>query len=156
HRERPVGRGDARQRDRDERGGERGRRRRARGGGQQRGGGGRRRRGHGRGHEVHPGAAAEAARPGRRGGRRGMSLTRARPRERRVALLVVVWVLMLRAALARDFAQHIRDAAMAALTSPDETQGYSVAFAGLNRPLYEIAQPKAANPAGAANAAVNA
>lgn len=85
-----------------------------------------------------------------------MSLTRARPRERGVALLLVLWVFMLLGVLALDFAQYIRDDAMAAVNFADETHGYYVALAGLNRALYEIAQAKAANPAGAANAAVNA
>ena len=79
-----------------------------------------------------------------------------RARERGVALLLVFWVLMLLGVLALDFAQYIRDDAMAAVNFADETRGYYVALAGLNRALYEIAQAKAANPAGAANAAVNA
>src|SRR5204863_5090711 len=46
--------------------------------------------------------------------------------------------------------------AMAAVNFADETRGYYVALAGLNRALYEIAEAKAAGPAGAGNAAANA
>src|SRR5262245_43931794 len=83
-------------------------------------------------------------------------MTRARPRERGIALLLVMWVFMLLGVLALDFAQYIRDDAMAAVNFADETRGYYVALAGLNRALYEIAESKAAGPAGGANAAANA
>jgi general secretion pathway protein K len=74
-----------------------------------------------------------------------------RPRERGIALILVLWVFMLLGVLALDFAQYIRDDAMAAVNFADETRGYYVALAGMNRALYEIGQAKAAGPAGTVN-----
>src|SRR5689334_15211957 len=58
---------------------------------------------------------------------------------------------MLLGVLALDFAQYIRDDAMASVNFADETRGYYVALAGMNRALYEMAQAKAAGPAGTVN-----
>jgi len=74
-----------------------------------------------------------------------------RPRERGIALILVLWVFMLLGVLALDFAQYIRDDAMASVNFADETRGYYVALAGMNRALYEIGQAKAAGPAGTVN-----
>jgi general secretion pathway protein K len=66
-------------------------------------------------------------------------VTRAsRRRERGVALLLVLWVFMILGVLALDFARYMRDDAMAAVNFAEETRGYYVALAGMNRALYEI------------------
>ncbi len=83
-------------------------------------------------------------------------MSRGHRRERGIALLLVLWVFMLLGVLALDFAQYIRDDAMASVNFADETRGYYVALAGLNRALYEIGRARAAGAAGAANAATAA
>lgn len=64
----------------------------------------------------------------------------ARPRERGVALLLVLWVFMVLGVLALDFARFMRDDAMAGLNFAEETHGYYVALAGLNRALFDFQQ----------------
>jgi general secretion pathway protein K len=79
--------------------------------------------------------------------------TARRPRERGVALLLVLWVFMLLGVLALDFSRYIRDDAMAAMNYADETHGYYVALAGMNRAFLEQMQAAADNaptPAGQA------
>jgi general secretion pathway protein K len=80
-------------------------------------------------------------------------VSRPRSRERGVALLLVLWIFMLLGVLALDFAQYIRDDAMAAVNFADETRGYYVALAGMNRAISEIlhAQQNRTNPNGAVN-----
>ncbi|HJQ74365.1 MAG TPA: hypothetical protein VJ814_05735 [Gaiellaceae bacterium] len=73
-------------------------------------------------------------------------MTPARRRQRGIALLLVVWVFMLLGVLALDFAQYIRDDAMASVNFADETRGYFVAIAGMNLALYEMSQAKANRP----------
>ena len=53
------------------------------------------------------------------------------PRERGIALLLVLWVFMVLGVLALDFARYIRDDAMAAVNFADETHGYYIALAGM-------------------------
>src|SRR5437773_6739679 len=57
--------------------------------------------------------------------------------ERGVALLLVLWVFMILGVLALDFARYMRDDAMAALNFADETRGYYLALAGINRAIYD-------------------
>ena len=57
--------------------------------------------------------------------------------ERGVILLLVLWVFMTLGVLALDFSSYMRDDAMAALNLSDETRGYYLALAGMNRALYE-------------------
>src|SRR5579864_6922407 len=69
----------------------------------------------------------------------GMS-TVCRSRQRGVALLLVLWVFVLLGVLALDFSRYMRDDAMAAINYADETHGYYIALAGMNRALYERAR----------------
>jgi general secretion pathway protein K len=57
--------------------------------------------------------------------------------ERGVALLLVLWIFMILGVLALDFAQYMRDDAMAAINFSEETRGYYLALAGMNRALLE-------------------
>src|SRR5437867_1221122 len=76
-----------------------------------------------------------------------------RRRERGIALLLVMWVFMILGVLALDFAQYMRDDAMAAVNLAEETRGYYLALAGMNRSLFDAQQAfEHANPA-AGNAA---
>lgn len=59
-----------------------------------------------------------------------------RRRERGVALIIVLWVFMVLGVLALDFGRYVRDDAMAAVNFAEETQGYYVALAGMNRTLF--------------------
>ena len=59
------------------------------------------------------------------------------PRERGIALLLVLWVFMVLGVLALDFARYIRDDAMAAVNFADETRGYYLALAGMNRAIFD-------------------
>ena len=61
----------------------------------------------------------------------------ARPRERGVALLLVLWIFVVLGVLAVDFARYIRDDAMAALNFAEETRAYYLALAGMNRTIFE-------------------
>jgi general secretion pathway protein K len=67
-------------------------------------------------------------------------MARDRSRERGIALLLVLWIFMILGVLALDFARYMRDDAMAAVNLADETRGYYLALAGLNRALYEAEQ----------------
>jgi general secretion pathway protein K len=60
-----------------------------------------------------------------------------RRRERGAALLLVLWVFMLLGVLAFDFGQYMRDDAMAAINLAEETRGYYLAVAGMNRAIYD-------------------
>jgi len=60
-----------------------------------------------------------------------------RRRERGIALLLVLWIFMILGVLALDFARYMRDDAMAAINLADETRGYYLALAGMNRAIYD-------------------
>ncbi len=60
-----------------------------------------------------------------------------RKRERGIALLLVLWVFMILGVLALDFARYMRDDAMAAVNLADETRGYYIALAGMNRAIFD-------------------
>src|SRR5437870_10370638 len=83
--------------------------------------------------------ASPATRATARGTRSQMGTTDpARRRgERGVALLLVLWIFMILGVLALDFARYMRDDAMASLNLADETQGYYLALAGMNRALFD-------------------
>ncbi len=70
------------------------------------------------------------------------------PRERGIALLLVLWIFMVLGVIALDFSHYIRDEAMASVNFSDETRGYYVALAGMNRALYDAVQDREANPGG--------
>ena len=78
-----------------------------------------------------------------------MTRSRRSRRERGVALLLVLWVFLTLGVLALDFSQYMRDDAMASVNMADETRGYYVALAGLNRALYEASRERQENPGGA-------
>jgi general secretion pathway protein K len=65
-------------------------------------------------------------------------------------LLLVLWVFMTLGVLALDFSQYIREDAMASMNLADETRGYYVALAGMNRALYEAGRAREDQIAGAA------
>jgi general secretion pathway protein K len=69
-----------------------------------------------------------------------------RPNERGIALLLVLWIFMVLGVIALDFSQYMRDEAMAAVNFSDETRGYYVALAGMNRALFDAAQERESNP----------
>src|SRR5881409_1157277 len=76
--------------------------------------------------------------------------------ERGVALLLVLWVFMILGVLALDFARYMRDDAMASVNLADETQGYYLALAGMNRAIFDAERRREKNQAtlpGAAAAA---
>src|SRR5437870_1772108 len=62
------------------------------------------------------------------------------PRERGIALLLVIWVFMILGVLALDFAQYMPDDAMAAVNLAEEARGYYLALAGMNRSLFDAQQ----------------
>jgi general secretion pathway protein K len=64
-------------------------------------------------------------------------MKRARQGERGVALLLVLWIFMILGVIALDFAQYMRDDAMASVNFSEETRGYYIALAGMNRALYD-------------------
>ena len=64
-------------------------------------------------------------------------MTRDRSRQRGIALLLVMWVFMILGVLALDFARYIRDDAMAAVNFAEETRGYYLALAGINRAIFD-------------------
>jgi general secretion pathway protein K len=66
-------------------------------------------------------------------------------RERGVALIIVLWVFMILGVLALDFGRYVRDDAMAAVNFAEETQGYYVALAGMNRTLFAYSHEKEPN-----------
>jgi general secretion pathway protein K len=63
-------------------------------------------------------------------------------RERGVALLLVLWIFMILGVLALDFSRYMRDDAMAAVNFAEETRGYYVALAGMNRTIFEAQQAR--------------
>src|SRR5207253_593704 len=65
------------------------------------------------------------------------SATARRPRERGVALLLVLWIFVVLGVLAVDFARYIRDDAMAAVNFAEETRAYYLALAGMSRTIYD-------------------
>ena len=75
-----------------------------------------------------------------------------RRRERGIALLLVLWVFMILGVLALDFARYMRDDAMAAVNLAEETQGYYVALAGMNRAIYDAERSREEDTAAGANA----
>ena len=76
-----------------------------------------------------------------------------RRRERGIALLLVLWVFMILGVLALDFAQYMRDDAMAAVNLAEETRGYYVALAGMNRAIYDAERTREDDTAAGANVA---
>src|SRR6185503_19933159 len=71
-----------------------------------------------------------------------------RHRERGVVLVLVLWVFMTLGVLALDFSSYMRDDATATLNLSDETRGYYMALAGLNRALYENNRERLRNQPG--------
>lgn len=69
-----------------------------------------------------------------------------RRRERGVALLLVLWVFVTLGILALDFGRYMRDDAMAAVNFAEETEGYYIALAGMNKTLFEAIQDRDQNP----------
>jgi general secretion pathway protein K len=61
-------------------------------------------------------------------------------RQRGIALLLVLWAFMILGVLALDFGRYMRDDAMAAVNFADETQGYYVAVAAINRALLDASR----------------
>ena len=70
-----------------------------------------------------------------------------RDRQRGIALLLVLWAFMILGVLALDFSRYMRDDAMAAVNFADETQGYYVALAGMQKALWQAKAAREANPA---------
>jgi len=75
-------------------------------------------------------------------------MSRPRSRERGIALLLVLWIFMILGVIALDFAQYMRDDAMAAVNLADETRGYYIALAGMNRVIYETERYRERHPSG--------
>jgi len=75
-----------------------------------------------------------------------------------VALLLVLWIFMMLGVLALDFARYMRDDAMASVNLADETRGYYLALAGMNRAIFDAERRRekngAAAPPGTAAAAL--
>jgi type II secretory pathway component PulK len=61
----------------------------------------------------------------------------ARRNQRGIALLLVLWIFTILGVIALDFARYIRDDAMAAVNLADETRGYYLALAGMNRAIFD-------------------
>ena len=78
--------------------------------------------------------------------------------ERGVALLLVLWIFMILGVLALDFARYMRDDAMASVNLADETHGYYLALAGMNRAIFDAQRRREKNgpaaPPGTAAAAL--
>ena len=78
--------------------------------------------------------------------------------ERGVALLLVLWIFMILGVLALDFARYMRDDAMASVNLADETRGYYLALAGMNRAIFDAERRREKNgpaaPPGTAAAAL--
>src|SRR5262245_54033275 len=70
-----------------------------------------------------------------------------RHRQRGIALLLVMWVFMILGVLALDFARYMRDDAMAAVNFAEETRGYYLALAGINRAIYDAERQHEKGPA---------
>jgi type II secretory pathway component PulK len=64
-------------------------------------------------------------------------------RERGIALLIVTWIFMILGVLALDFSRYMRDDAMAAVNLAEETRGYYIALAGMNRAIFEATRARA-------------
>jgi general secretion pathway protein K len=79
-----------------------------------------------------------------------------RRNQRGVALLLVLWIFMILGVLALDFARYMRDDAMAAINFADETRGYYVALAGMNRAILDAERQMEDSPAGTPRADTNA
>ena len=62
--------------------------------------------------------------------------------ERGVALVLVVWMFMVLGILALDFAEYIRDDAQAEANFKEETYGYYLALAGMNKVIFETQQAR--------------
>lgn len=77
----------------------------------------------------------------------------ARSPRRGAALLLVLWVFTILGVLALDFARYMRDDAMAALNFVEETRGYYVALAGMNRALWEATVSRDQRPEAGADEA---
>jgi len=75
-------------------------------------------------------------------------VTAGRHDQRGVALLLVLWIFMVLGVLALDFARYMRDDAMAAVNFADETHGYYVALAGMNRAIFDAERQMEDGPAG--------
>src|SRR5262245_47554152 len=76
-----------------------------------------------------------------------------RSRERGIALLLVLWIFSILGILALDFARYMRDDAMATVNLADETRGYYVALAGINRAIYDAERMREREGTAAGNAA---
>jgi general secretion pathway protein K len=61
-------------------------------------------------------------------------------RQRGIALLLVLWAFMILGVLALDFGRYMRDDAMAAVNFAEETQGYYVAVAAINKALLQASK----------------
>ena len=72
---------------------------------------------------------------------------RRRQAERGVALLMVLWIFMVLGVLALDFARYMRDDAMASVNLAEETRGYYLALAGMNRAIFDAQRQREKNPA---------
>lgn len=59
-----------------------------------------------------------------------------------MALLLVLWVFMVLGILALDFAQYMRDDAQAEANFKEETNGYYLAVAGMNKVIFEAQQAR--------------
>jgi general secretion pathway protein K len=79
-----------------------------------------------------------------------------RRNERGVALLLVLWIFMVLGVLALDFARYMRDDAMAAVNFADETHGYYIALAGMNRAIFDAERQMEDSPANTPRRASNA
>jgi general secretion pathway protein K len=79
----------------------------------------------------------------------------ARRNQRGVALLLVLWIFMILGVLALDFAKYMRDDAMAAVNFADETRGYYVALAGMNRAILDAERQMEDSPAATARQDTN-
>jgi len=62
---------------------------------------------------------------------------RDRTRQRGIALLLVMWIFMVLGVLALDFARYMRDDGQAAVNFKEETVGYYVALAGMNKVMFD-------------------
>jgi len=71
-------------------------------------------------------------------------------RTRGAALLLVLWVFMILGVLALDFARYMRDDARAALNFVEETRGYYVAVAAMNRAVWDAMRLRDQGPASGA------
>src|SRR4029450_7538270 len=84
-----------------------------------------------------PAARATKTRMRKKSDPKGRRAGGARRHQRGVALLLVLWIFMILGVLALDFARYLRDDAMAAINFADETRGYYVALAGMNRAILD-------------------